>query len=390
MSTNRNLWIDYLRSFLTILVVAHHSTLAYTTFAKFDKTAYIRSTHPVVDESRWVGLDLFENFNDVFFMSLLFFIGGLFLSKSIEKKGKTRFLLDRTYRLLIPFMLLGTFFMLIAHYPSYYLASNNTSITQYVTDFFTVESWPVGPPWFLWVLFVFNALFLFIYPATRKLSLTLQPVLKSLSQKPVMVAILAFLLTWILYVPMAYTIGAGTWTGWGPFDFQLSRVFLYSGYFVVGTIVGNTAFNEGIFSQNGALVQKWYGWAIAAVLIYVLLTVATEPLTLLVKEHQLPAFTAWMIYLSLYAASCSTSSIAFISLFRKFIHRPQAIATSFINNAYLIYLVHYIFVLWIQFLLLQYQLPALVKFFICFSLSLILSRVVAILLRKINLVRKYL
>ena len=34
---NRTLWIDYLRSFITVLVVAHHSSLAYTTFASFDK-----------------------------------------------------------------------------------------------------------------------------------------------------------------------------------------------------------------------------------------------------------------------------------------------------------------------------------------------------------------
>jgi len=35
----RNLWVDYLRSVITVLVVAHHSSLAYTTFAWFDKEA---------------------------------------------------------------------------------------------------------------------------------------------------------------------------------------------------------------------------------------------------------------------------------------------------------------------------------------------------------------
>jgi glucans biosynthesis protein C len=41
MEKNRNLWIDYLRSALTVLVVAHHSSLAYTTFAHFDTKTYI-------------------------------------------------------------------------------------------------------------------------------------------------------------------------------------------------------------------------------------------------------------------------------------------------------------------------------------------------------------
>lgn len=87
MTENRNVWIDYLRSYLTVLVVAHHSTLAYTTFASFDKEVYINSTHPIVDMERWIGLDIFVSFNDIFFMSLMFLIGGLFLSKSIMKKG---------------------------------------------------------------------------------------------------------------------------------------------------------------------------------------------------------------------------------------------------------------------------------------------------------------
>src|SRR6218665_1418439 len=118
-SLNRNLWVDYLRSALTVLVVAHHASLAYTTFAQFDKEAYIRSTHPIVDKQRWIGLDIFENFNDVFFMSLMFLIGGLFLMKSIDKKGTSIFIKDRFYRLFIPFIILGTFLMLIAYFPSY-------------------------------------------------------------------------------------------------------------------------------------------------------------------------------------------------------------------------------------------------------------------------------
>jgi glucan biosynthesis protein C len=86
-AVSRTLWIDYLRSFITVLVVAHHSSLAYTTFASFNKTAYITSTNPIVDSQRWVGLDIFENFNDVFFMSLMFFIAGCFFSKAFRKRA---------------------------------------------------------------------------------------------------------------------------------------------------------------------------------------------------------------------------------------------------------------------------------------------------------------
>lgn len=47
----RSYWIDYLRSTLTILVIAHHSAIAYATFGKFHKERYIASTSPVVSTS---------------------------------------------------------------------------------------------------------------------------------------------------------------------------------------------------------------------------------------------------------------------------------------------------------------------------------------------------
>jgi glucan biosynthesis protein C len=75
----RDISIDYLRAVVTLMVLAHHSALAYTTFARFDSTHIFNSTAPVVDMARWAFLDYAENFNDVFFMSLMFLISGLFV-----------------------------------------------------------------------------------------------------------------------------------------------------------------------------------------------------------------------------------------------------------------------------------------------------------------------
>ena len=73
----RDVSIDYLRTILTLMVLAHHSSLAYTSWAFFDKQHVFRSTAPVVDTTRWAFFDYAENFNDVFFMSLMFFVGCL-------------------------------------------------------------------------------------------------------------------------------------------------------------------------------------------------------------------------------------------------------------------------------------------------------------------------
>ena len=52
----------------------------------------------------WAGLGLFTGFNDDFFMSLMFFISGLFVWSSLQRKGSASFVRDRLRRLGIPFL----------------------------------------------------------------------------------------------------------------------------------------------------------------------------------------------------------------------------------------------------------------------------------------------
>ena len=50
---SRDLALDYLKATLDLMVVAHHSCLAYTTFAHFDPARPLASTAPLVDTARW-------------------------------------------------------------------------------------------------------------------------------------------------------------------------------------------------------------------------------------------------------------------------------------------------------------------------------------------------
>jgi glucans biosynthesis protein C len=389
-SSNRNLWVDYLRSSITVLVVAHHSTLSYTTFASFNKTAYIFSTHPIVDAKRWIGLDIFVNFNDIFFMSLMFLIGGLFLMKSIRKKGISTFIRERFYRLFIPFLFLGTLLMLLAYFPSYYIAHMSTDILAYIKDFFVVEYWPVGPPWFVWMLFLFNLLFAWFYSPLQKAIERTGIYISVLKDKPLIFFSILFCLMWILYVPLAYKVGAGTWTGLGPFDFQLSRILLYFGFFTLGILIGETDFNNELFSTQSAIVKNWQFWILLSLVVFIVVTIIGKPLILLKKNNILTEFTGWLIYYSLYTASCILSCIAFLTVFRRFVKTGNPWLNSLSENAYLIYFVHYVFVIWCQFLLLSVSISALTKFVVTFIVALSLSWMTSSLLRKIRIVGKYL
>jgi glucans biosynthesis protein C len=388
VSPGRVLWIDYLRSFITFLVVAHHSTLAYTEFARANPRVYMLSTHPVIDSKRWIGLDIFENFNDVFFMALMFLIGGIFVVKGLQKKGIIPFIRDRFYRLFLPFVIAVSSLMLIAYYPAFLNAHPEGGIKDFLSDFFFVEGWPPGPPWFIWVLFLFNSLLAIFGKSLIPLIIKAGNKIHSWKNNPFRVVLLFYATVWLLYVPASWLFGAYTWKSFGPFAFQESRPLLYFGFFIFGTMIGGSNIGQGLFSSDSGFMKKWPSWLAGCVLFYLMLLVLKE----LGREGFGKTLGEWpfkIIYGSVYAGSICFSCLAFMSIFRKYATRSTLLWDSLSENAYCIYLVHYIFVLWCQYAMLYLEIPALIKFLITFILSLFLSWMISILLRKITVVKTY-
>ncbi len=366
----RTTWIDNLRSFLTVLVVAHHSSLAYTTFAKFDKATYIKSTAPIVDSSRWIGMDIFENFNDIFFMSLMFLISGLFFYRGIKKKGRKIFLADRLIRLGLPFVIVVALIMPLAYYPSFYIAEQRTSFAAFIHDFIFHQHWPPGPPWFIWILLSFNLVAAFI---PIHFYTSAHAVLMKLTKKPFAFLSFFFLVSALAYIPISLNVGQYTWTGIGPFVFQLNRIFLYFFFFLFGSCLGASDWEDQLFSGTRLLNQSSTFWVVLCVVCYNIIGLYSLLAPGLVRAGKMDRETGDFIYSLLFVGSCIASSLAFIAVFRKRINKSGKWRKSLSANAYGIYLVHYTFVTWIQFVLLSVPLPVIVKFIVVFLGALLLS-----------------
>jgi len=350
----RTRWVDHLRSSITVLVIAHHAALAYTGFSVFNKDAYILSTHPVVDMHRWPVLDVFAGYNDIFFMPLMFLISGMFTLPSLSRKGRSVFITDRFRRLFIPFLIAVTLFMWIAYYPAWLLSGKPGDLPDYLIDFFTVEAWPVGPPWFIWMLFLFNVIMAWLFPLLMPL---LTKAGRFVLKRPFTAVLLFFMLTMVLYVPAAMLFGSYTWTGIGPFDLQKSRLLLYFGYFLMGTVIGLADPDQGLFARESPLVKRWPWWIAGSIGAYLLQnSIATNYL------HGIT-----------FALAIAVTNIAALTTFRTFAGRSGRIGRSLSANAYGMYLVHYIFVVWCQYLLLPFDWPAGIKFLVVFILSTVAS-----------------
>jgi len=387
---DRAIWLDYLRAFITVLVVAHHSSLAYTTFASFNKLAYNDSTHPIVDTVRSGALDIFEDFNDVFFMSLMFLISGIFVLPALARKGRHTFIRDRFYRLLIPFVIAVTFLMPWGYLASWRLAHGNGDLHAFIVDFITVEHWPPGPPWFIATLFFFNVIVAVGYLSWRPTLERWASGLAGLAGKPFRVWLVWYLLGFCLFMPMVLIFGGSAWIGIGPFAFQLSRILLYFGYFVLGMLIGAGGTNAGLLAEGSAFMKKAPLWVTFCLLAYVGLKLAGGPISALADQHKINEIQARLLYRPIWTLSCTASCIAFLTLCRRLCHSARPVWDSLSANAYGIYLIHYIFVLWLQYLMLPLDLPAVPKFALTFAGSLTLSWLITALARKIPIVRKYL
>src|SRR5262245_19326225 len=100
--TSRLEYLDSLKLFLTVLVIAHHVAISYGAAGSWFFIE--RESSPLF---RDLGT-LFTTTNQFYFMGLFFFISGYFTPGALDRKGARRFLRDRFIRLGIPLVLFVT------------------------------------------------------------------------------------------------------------------------------------------------------------------------------------------------------------------------------------------------------------------------------------------
>ncbi len=154
--TQRIVAFDYLRGFIVVLVVLHHSMLAYAGFGHFDRVHYLWSSAPIVDASKWYGFDLIVLCSDSYFMPLMFLLSGLFVWPSLRRKGSLAYCRDRLLRLGLPFAVAVVSVMPLAFYPSFRLTGSALGFGEFWTNTIFVGPWPSGPAWFVGVLLAFD------------------------------------------------------------------------------------------------------------------------------------------------------------------------------------------------------------------------------------------
>jgi peptidoglycan/LPS O-acetylase OafA/YrhL len=362
-----------LRAFAIVMVVSFHSLLAYLASQPaapdpFNSPPYHWLATPILDNQRWLGFDIYAAFQYVALMPVMFFLSGIFVWPSLVRRGSWNFFYGRLLRIGLPFVFGVYLLMPIAYYPVYRVTAADPSWLAYWRHWTALPFWPGGPLWFLWELLLFNILALVLYLTAPRLIEMLGRFSMSAGAEPRRYFVALLAVSSVAYLPLAFAFGVSSWAEFGPFDWQPDRPLLYLVYFFAGVGIGVQGYDRGLLRPGGPLARGWHIWLSCAGGSFLLWMISMAP-SAFGRSNLAIDLCSYFAVVLVVAAVC----LGFAAVFLRFGSARSALTDSLSENAYAIYLVHYVFVVWLQYALLGSTLPAAVKGVLVFASTLLLS-----------------
>jgi len=241
---NKLFYIDNIKVLLTVLVVLHHTVIAYSSSGGWyftQKTSHMGALVPMT---------MFVSINQSFFMGFFFLLSAYFIAPSYDRKGAGRFIAGRLLRLGIPLLFYSFVLSPFISYLVYYFArGNHITYLQYLSGY---DSWiDFGVMWFVAALLVFNL----IYMAGRCL-------IKITFKKPVPVPDTGTILLFAVTLGViSFLIRIFFPVGWvlKPLGFQLGHFPQYIALFIVGVMVYRNQWLDNLSQRTGNHL-KWSAW----------------------------------------------------------------------------------------------------------------------------------
>jgi hypothetical protein len=252
--------------------------------------------------------------------------------------------------------------MPLASYASWQLTGRDAGYFAYWRQDILHERFP-GPLWFIWLLLFFDILAAGVFVAWPR-SIGAMPRLWT-KRKPLAAAAAMFGVCAVAYLPALKAFG---WA-WGaffiaPFYFQLSRFGLYLVWFAAGAWLGSDDLELGLLARDGALARHWRRWIWACFVAYNLLVFLPMWLE---AAGRLTATQRGTLWAFLWLASCVASCFGFLAFFRGAVGTRWRWMDSLARSAFIIYIVHYVYVVWLQRALMGVHCHAGLKFLVVFT-----------------------
>lgn len=240
-SSSKLLYIDNIKVLLTILVVLHHTFIAYSSNDGWyynEQTSLIGARIPMT---------MFISINQSFFMGYFFLLAAYFTGSSYERKGTSKFIKDRLVRLGIPIVFYSFILSPFMSYLVYYFAKeHHISYFEYLSKF---DSWiDLGVTWFVAALLLFTL----IYAAVLKIfKVSFETAFAAPSSSTILLfAVILGIITFLVRIVFP--------VGWvlEPVGFQLGHFPQYIALFIIGLLAAKNNWFDQLSDKTGKQLKR--------------------------------------------------------------------------------------------------------------------------------------
>jgi len=332
-------WMDNLRTITIPLVVLYHVGGVY-------ESAGLWGWFWIVDDPdtiTWVGI--VGIMFDIMVMPIMFFVSGFLTPASLENRTGWEFLKKKFKRLMIPWLI--AVFTLIPIYKVIFLYSRGLPQKNWSTYFHITNPNSQNWLWFLPVLFLFDILYLLL----SKTNINLQNL-------PLKGTILGIFLIGLVYsLGIGSILGFRSWTLTPLIDFENERLLIYFMTFLLGVL----CYQQNIFTEKPK----------SKTLYTIASSVAWIPVTLHIFARLFPifyseGFSVTPLYRAIWWFSFDLSLLCLmyimIESFRQYLDKTGWVWEELNRNSYGVYIIHVIMIGIFGTLLLNLNLPALLKY----------------------------
>jgi hypothetical protein len=329
---SRIYYIDWLRTWLTLLVVIHHCFWVVL-------AGWFPFTRPWNNDTATTIISyMIVAGNQAYFMGLFFFLSGLVTGPSLKRKGSWEFLKDRFFRLIVPAILydglLNPLLYIFIEATWYGPQRGNTySVGQVLAFYFSNYSQPTNHMWFTVTLFLFNlmAVLLFHFVTSwETIALSTQSV-RAPTRNQVMfhlvkLSLLLFVTNCIFRILFGYR--------WVPVIANLAYIWQYA-----------IAFSLGIIFQSYQLLDHCHFEHVPYLIAPIVICYGAFMTAQIFLGDALQAIAGFLVKQLIVALFEQTFAVFFsyfmIILFKKYFDRePKPFMKKCISAAYATYIMH--------------------------------------------------
>jgi len=340
---NRIHWMDNLRTITILLVVLYHVGGVY-------ESAGLWGWFWIVDDPNtitWVGI--VGIMFDIMVMPIMFFIAGYLTPASLKNKTGWEFIKGKVKRLMIPWVI--AVFTLIPLYKVIFLYSRGLPQEHWSTYFHITNPNSQNWLWFLPVLFTFDVLYLLLSKAKIRIP--------NISLKWAVAA--TFLIGFVYSFFIGGMLGFRSWTLTPLIDFENERLLLYFMVFLLGVL----CYRQNIFAEKPKsktlyTIANSVAWLPITGHIFARLWPFFYPNP---AEFTITPFYRLIWHLSFYLSLLCLMYIM-IESFWRYLDKSGRLWSELNRNSYGVYIIHVIVVGIFGTLLLNLNIPAVVKYLI--------------------------